>query len=143
MQAMITISRDSNDRMKIRLVDSTSLAPIYEGSMTLSGFTRALTGEARILTETDRICTPEEAAKFGLNRIVKHKHCRKVSLSDMQSQREAVLEDFERYWKPNHFQLLDDGTGTQQPTQHHAYLICRWLTDEEIELEKLHGEVSF
>jgi hypothetical protein len=143
MQAKITISLDRNDRIRIKIQDSTSLAQIYEGNMSLSGFARALTGEARITAETDLICTPADAEKFGLNRIVRHKHCRKVSSSDAQSQREVVHDDFEAYWKPNRFHLLDDGTATQQPSDRHTYIICRWLTDEEVELENLHGEVLF
>lgn len=143
MEAKITISRDSNDQMRVRLIDDSSRQPIFEGALSLANFTRALCGEAQVPVQTLLVCGPNEAGKFGLHRIIRNRTCEKVSFSDIRSQEEVVLEDFKAKWQPEGWTLFDDGLETQQPGERHNYIVCRWLTDAEIEEFGLQSEVLF
>lgn len=143
MEAKITIARDSHDQMRIHLIDSSSKQGIFEGTLTLANFTRALSGEARVPVQTRRVCGPNEAGKFGLHRIIRNRTCEKVCFTDSRSQEEVVIDDFKAKWQPEGWTLFDDGLETQQPGERHNYIVCRWLTDVEVEEYGLQSEVLF
>jgi len=143
MEAKITIARDSNDQMRIQLIDASSKQRIFEGALTLASFARAISGESRVPVQTLQVCNPNEAGKFGLHRIVRNRTCEKVSLSDARSQEEVVIEDFKSKWQPEGWTLFDDGMGSQQPGSQHNYIVCRWYTDAELEAHGLVGEIMF
>jgi len=143
MEAKITIARDSHDQMRIHLIDSSSKQGIFEGTLTLANFTRALSGEARVPVQIHRVCGPNEAGKFGLHRIIRNRTCEKVCFTDSRSQEEVVIDDFKAKWQPEGWTLFDDGLETQQPGEQHNYIVCRWLTDVEVEEHGLQSEVLF
>lgn len=134
MGAKITITRRSDDKIYINIIDDSSGCMVVEVSMPLAEFTLAITGLAHSHGEINRLISSTNIGKIGRKKIVESWYCEKVSL-DKEKQKSYILGDY-MLKNDGDWEMLDDGTRTQQPGSQHRYIVCKYVIDTESQSEE-------
>ena len=130
MEFLFTISRMSDDTIRISFVDSASHLPVLEVAIDPADFGNAVTGLARLPSKVTNIVPSEKMQYVGMKREIVQQECPKVSVSK-DDQRTAVEASFERAGNGSGWFILDDGTRSQQNGKHHRYTIARYVPTNE------------
>lgn len=117
------ISRSSNDVVSIEISDSYSSNLIVRAELSLADYARVITG----LHGVKALATVNPDCKPARKRVVE----RVSMLTDGVFQKETlaamVQQHFAKYYDSNVFELVSDGTGTQQSTHGvHFYTVARY-----------------
>ncbi|AUR89179.1 hypothetical protein NVP1121O_151 [Vibrio phage 1.121.O._10N.286.46.C4] len=127
--ANLTLSRASNGKAYLTIEDYHSGDRLLEITMSLSDLGALVSGAGEVATLMEYY----EDCTIGKDREVLRVSCNKV---DRKSQKDEVQSDFESNWESDGWDLLHDGTASQQNSKVHNYSICRYNDISEDEFLK-------
>lgn len=121
------VSRTSNGKVNFEISDQHSGDRIINIEFTLEELGLLLTGLHGVLGVAD----VHTGANIAKKREIMKVTCDKDT-TNKSSQGKMVRTHFEEEYAPLGYLLDDDGTGTQQPTQLHQYIIKRYIPVEDV-----------
>ena len=128
-KASVTISRNSHDKVMLRVTCDTSRVLISEVELSLEDYALAVTGLSEVNGQLVRHVSESNAAKIGLKKIVEDRSI------DTDENWWKLSKDEKRVYVqadlPTGYEIQNDGCSTQQNTRgKHQYSICKWVPME-------------
>lgn len=131
--ALVTMSRTSDDLVRISVKDASSRLPICDLEMSLEEFGSVITGMSFVPAKALYVPNLYAAQRYGMVAKTERVACAKVT--GRKEQKEEVNKDFVENYAPLNWELFDDGVGTQQNGHGHYYVIRKFITQAEADKE--------
>lgn len=128
LSAQVTISRNNHDEISIEIIDESSGLHIIKVHMTPDQFAKAVTGVSFQHADITNPPTEYIVNNIGKSRETKDFIVDKVKSYKEEDQQDAVMASFNSSGlSADGWELFDDGTRSQQPTDRHRATIRRFV----------------
>lgn len=126
--ANVTITRSSNDVIRLCVSDGPSRQRVVEVEMDMAEFAACITGLASAEGRTHYVISPKEAERIGRTLETTECHCQKVSGLSKEDQEKSVYSHFkESGIALMGWEIFSTGVNSQQRGEHHRYVCRRWV----------------
>lgn len=134
--ARVSISRphgSGKDYIRLEIDDNRSSITLVELEIDLESFAKALTGLQSVPATYLQCIDENDIHKINKRKVTEHVYCNRLSSvsSTKEDQRAEVFKHFNHVYRSQGWELWSDGTRSQQRSDEHRYVICKYVEVED------------